>query len=140
MKINPRDNYHGLGKELYIKAIDSLDNPRVILKNNNNNNYLVVTVIKDKNGNSIVTPIEIETQTSVNKVMIDINRIKSVYGYERKNNIDLNDYIKYNLKNKNFTKIYEQKKERGTGFSTVASSSANNVSQSNNNVKSNTSC
>ncbi len=139
LKINPRDNYHGLGKELYIKAIDSLDNPRVILKNNNNNNYLVVTVIKDKNGNSIVTPIEIETQTSVNKVMIDINRIKSVYGYERKNNIDLNDYIKYNLKNKNFTKIYEQKKERGTGFSTVASSSANNVSQSNNNVKSNTS-
>lgn len=139
LKINPRDNYHGLGKELYIKAIDSLDNPRVILKNNNNNNYLVVTVIKDKNGNSIVTPIEIETQTSVNKVMIDINRIKSVYGYERKNNIDLNDYIKYNLKNKNFTKIYEQKKERGTGFSTVASSSANNVSQSNSNVKSNTS-
>lgn len=50
---------------------------------------------------------------------IDINRIKSVYGYKTINNINLNDYIKYNIKNNNFTKIYEQKKERGTGFSTA---------------------
>ena len=71
---------------------------------------------------------------------IDINRIKSVYGYKTINNINLNDYIKYNIKNNNFTKIYEQKKERGTGFSTAAGSFLEkNIPQSDNNVNSNTS-
>ncbi len=122
LAINSRDHYHGLGKELYIKAIDSLDNPRVIFKNNNNNEYLILTVIKDKNNNNIVVPIEIETSTKVNNIKIDINRVKTVYGYEEKNNIDLNNYIKHNIGENKFTKIYEQKKEKGTGFSTVANS------------------
>lgn len=122
LAVNSRDHYHGLGKELYIKAIDSLDNPRVIFKNNNNNEYLILTVIKDKNNNNIVVPIEIETSTKVNNIKIDINRVKTVYGYEEKNNIDLNNYIKHNIVENKFTKIYEQKKEKGTGFSTVANS------------------
>lgn len=122
LAVNSRDHYHGLGKELYIKAIDSLDNPRVIFKNNNNNEYLILTVIKDKNNNNIVVPIEIETSTKVNNIKIDINRVKTVYGYEEKNNIDLNNYIKHNIGENKFTKIYEQKKEKGTGFSTVANS------------------
>jgi len=122
LTINSRDHYHGLGKENYIKAIDSLDNPRVIFKNNNNNDYMILTIIKDNNSNNIVIPIEIETQTRVNTLKIDTNRIKTVYGYEKKNNIDLNDYIKYNIKNNVFTKIYEQKNDQGTGFSTATRS------------------
>lgn len=108
--------------EIYMKEIDSLDDPRVIFKNNNNNEYLILTVIKDKKNNNVVVPIEVETNTNVNNVKIDINRVKTVYGYEEKNNIDLNDYIKYNIKENKFTKVYEQKKEKGTGFSTVANS------------------
>lgn len=122
LAINQRDHFHGLGKEIYMKAIDSLDDPRVIFKNNNNNEYLILTVIKDKKNNNVVVPIEVETNTNVNNVKIDINRVKTVYGYEEKNNIDLNDYIKYNIKENKFTKVYEQKKEKGTGFSTVANS------------------
>lgn len=127
LSVGKRDHYHGLGKEIYIKAIDSLDNPRVIFKNNKNNEYLILTVVKDNKGNNIVVPIEIETTTNLNKVKLDINRVKTVYGYEKINNIDLNDYIKHNIKNSKMTKIYEQKKEQGTGFSTVANSFLNNI-------------
>ena len=38
LSINKSDHYHGLGKELYIKVISSLDNPRVIFRNKNKNN------------------------------------------------------------------------------------------------------
>ncbi len=135
LSIMPNDHYHGLGKDLYIKAIDSLDQPRVIFKRNNSNNYLILTTIKDGNSNNIVVPIEIETTTNINNVKIDTNRIKTVYGYDIKNP-DLNSYIKHNLNNNEFIKIYEQKKERGTGNSSVASSFLdNNITQPDNNVK-----
>lgn len=135
LSVMPKDHYHGLGKDLYIKAIDSLDNPKVIFKRNNGNNYVILTAIKDNNNNNIIVPIEIETTTNVNNIKIDTNRVKTVYGYDIKNP-NLNDYIKHNLNNNEFIKIYEQKKERGTGNSTVASSSyGNNITQSNDNVK-----
>ena len=132
LSVMPNDNYHGLGKDLYLKTIDSLDNPRVIFKNKNNKDYLILTTLKDNSNNNIVVPIEIETSTYANRVKIDTNRIKSVYG--RKN---LNTYIKNNINQKELIKIYEQKKEQGTGTIPAASSfSDNNIPQSNNNVKS----
>lgn len=135
LSINKNDHYHGLGKELYIKAIDSLDNPRVIFKRNNSNNYLILTTLKDNNGNNIVVPIEVETSTSVNNITIDVNRLKSVYGYERVNP-NLDKYIKDNIKSSEFTKIYEQKKKPSTGKIPQSTSTANNIPQSGNNVNS----
>lgn len=104
-----RNHYHGLGKELYIKIINSLDIPRVIFKNKNNKDYLILTTVKDNNNSNIIVPIEIETITKINIFNIDINRIKTVYGYDRKDP-DLNKYIKNNIKLGRFTKIYEQKR------------------------------
>ena len=40
--------------------------------------------------------------------MIDINRIKTIYGYNR-TQPNLNKYIKDNLSSKKLEKIYEQK-------------------------------
>ncbi len=121
LSVKPNDHYHGLGKDIFIKVIDSLDNPRVIFKRNNSNDYLVLTTIKDNNNNNIVAAIEIETTTDINRIKIDTNRIKSIYGYDIKKP-NLNDYIRYSLKKQEFTKIYEQKKERGTGNGTAAGS------------------
>ena len=104
-----RNHYHGLGKELYIKIINSLDSPRVIFKNKNNKDYLILTTVKDNNNSNIIVPIEIETITKINIFNIDINRIKTVYGYDRQDP-DLNKYIKNNIKLGRFTKIYEQKR------------------------------
>lgn len=106
---NIRNHYHGLGKELYIKIINSLDSPRVIFNNKNNKDYLILTTVKDNNNSNIIVPIEIETITKINIFNIDINRIKTVYGYDRKDP-DLNKYIKNNIKLGRFTKIYEQKR------------------------------
>ena len=102
-----RNHYHGLGKELYIKIINSLDSPRVIFKNKNNKDYLILTTVKDKNNNNIIVPIELETVTDINKLRIYTNRIKSVYG-----KTNLNNYIKKNINQNEFVKIYEQKKNK----------------------------
>ena len=67
------------------------------------------------------------------KVSIDVNPVKSIYGYDRKNP-NLNQYIKYNIKNKSLTKIYEQKKQ-STNIASQSAFSINNISQSNNCVK-----
>ena len=136
LSVSSKDHYHGLGKETYIEAIDSLDNPRVVFKNKNNKDYLILTIVKDKNNNNIIVPIEIETDTTVNRLSIDINRIKSVYGYNRVDP-DLNQYIKYNIKNNSLTKIYEQKKQ-STNITSQSTFSVNNISDSNQNVKSDT--
>lgn len=135
-KIGSRDHYHGLGKEIYIKAIDSLDNPRVVFKNNNTNDYLIITTQKDNMENTIIVPVEIETTTNSNNVSIDINRVKTVYGFNKDvKDIDLNEYIKQNINDNIFTKIYEQKKEQGTGFTAAASSYNNILPRTEENVK-----
>ena len=92
-------NYHGLGKDLLIKAIDNLDSPKEIYKTNDNN-YLIITEFKDNNNREIVVPIQINGKGRYNDVFIDENQIKSVYGRNR-----LSNYIK----NNNFEKIYTKK-------------------------------
>lgn len=113
-------NYHGLGKELLIKAIDNLDSPQAIYKTSENN-YLVVTEFKDNNGKEIIVPIQINGNGRYNDVFIDENQIKSVYG---RNNLD--NYINKN----NFEQIYKKNKEldfnEGIQYSNVANSSIDN--------------
>lgn len=113
-------NYHGLGKELLIKAIDNLDSPQAIYKTSENN-YLVVTEFKDNNGKEIIVPIQINGNGRYNDVFIDENQIKSVYG---RNNLD--NYINKN----NFEQIYKKNKEldfnEGIQYSNVANSSIEN--------------
>ncbi|HJJ08438.1 MAG TPA: hypothetical protein OIM65_03920 [Bacilli bacterium] len=107
LSVRKNDHYYGLGKKLYIKVINSLDNPRVIFKNKTNKDYLILTTLKDKNNNNIIVPIELETVTDINKLRIYTNRIKSVYG-----KTNLNNYIKKNINQNEFVKIYEQKKNK----------------------------
>ena len=81
--------------------------------------------------NDIVVPLEVETTTVSNNTKISVNRIKSVYGFDNTRWYNLNDYINKKLEDNKFIKIYE-KKEQGTGFSTVASSFSNtNISELN---------
>ena len=113
-------NYHGLGKDLLIKAIDNLDNPKAIYKSNNNN-YIIVTEFKDQNGNDIIVPVQINGKGRYNDLYIDENQIKSAYG---KNN--LNNYIKKNEFKEIYKKIEETDFNEGIQYSNVADSSTNN--------------
>ncbi len=131
LSVMSKDHYHGLGKDVFVKVIDSLDNPRIIFKNKHSNNYLIISTIKDAKGNNIIVPIEIETSTNVNNIKLDVNRIMSIYGKE-----NLNTYIKNNINQNVLEKIYEQKKERGTGLIPAASSfTDNSILQAKDNVK-----
>lgn len=126
-------NYHGLGKDLLIKAIDNLDSPQAIYKTSENN-YLVVTEFKDNNGKEIVIPIQINGNGRYNNVFIDENQIKSVYG---RNN--LNNYINKN----NFEQIYKKNEEldfnEGIQYSNVANSSIkDSITPQNENVNTTT--
>ena len=121
LKIRYNDHYHGLGKDIFLKVLDSLDSPRVIFKCKNKNDYIILTNIKDLNKDNIIVPIEINSKTRMDNLSLTINRIKTIYGYD-KNIKDLNLYIKSNIKNNNFSKIYEQKKEQGVRFTNTASS------------------
>lgn len=94
---------------------------------------MILTIVKDKIGNNIVVPIEIETKTDINKISMEINRIKSVYGYDRKKP-DLNKYIKDNLNSKTMIKIYEQKKQ-STNITSQSTFDTKSISHFNTNVK-----
>ena len=89
----------------------------------------MLTSLKNNNNENIVVPIEIEADMHLGKNLIKINRVKTVFGYEISNVRDLNDFIKYNIENNIFEKVYESKKELSTGFSTVVNS--NNIRSQN---------
>lgn len=126
------DNYHGLGKDVYMDAINALDVPRAVFKKNNgSNDFLVLTAVKDSNGNTVIVPIEIETSTVANYMKIDTNRVKSVFGYDSDFGRTLDKYIKDNLKSDTFTKI-----ELGKRLTDIASSNGS-VSQNGSNVNAN---
>ena len=133
-------HYHGLGVNIYLQAIDSLDNPVAIYQYTNKgkyntDNYVVLTSVTDSNGNSIIVPIEINKRGQYNSVEIDINRIKTVYGRETQN------YFDNKVANNELKEIYSQKRSAipSVQFGSHSTSSANNIPQSTQNVNSDTS-
>ncbi len=92
-------NYHGLGKELLINAIDNMDSPLEVYKKDDNN-FIIVTELVDNDGNSIIVPVRINGKGTYNNVFIDENHITSVYG--KKN---LQNY----LSNNSFEKVDTEK-------------------------------
>lgn len=122
LKINDKINYHGLGKDLLVKAVDSLDAPLEIYKKSEDD-FIIVTELQDGNGNTIIAPIRINGKGSYNNVYLDENHILSVYG--KKN---LENYLERN----NFEKIYVKKEttlnERGQSPN-ISDSFVNSISQ-----------
>lgn len=83
-------NYHGLGKNLLIKVINNMDYPLGIYKKGDNN-YIIITGVKNKDGDNIIVSVKIDAKGIYNNVYIDENQITSVY--MKKN---LENYIKNN--------------------------------------------
>lgn len=82
-----RIHYHGLGKDLFLQAVDAMDGPIEVFqwrKNPYNHygpkDYLVITQVTDQNGNRVVVPIVINSTANANNAYIDVNEIKSIYG------------------------------------------------------------
>ena len=96
LPIGKKEHYHGLGKDILIKVINSLDKPLEIYKQSDKR-YLIITEIIDNKNNKIVVPIQINAKGIYNNVFIKENQITTVYGHEY-----LEEYLNYN----NYERIY----------------------------------
>lgn len=92
-------NYHGIGKELFLKIIYNLDNANAVYKKDDKN-YIIVTDFKDSRNREIIVPIQVNGKGLYNNKYIEENQIKSIYG---RNN--LKKYLKINK----FEQIYKKK-------------------------------
>jgi len=137
LRVNAGINYHGLGKSLFMQVIDSLDNPQRVYRGTKNadnssrgeNYFLIISTVKDKDGNQINVPVYIEQTGIYNNVFIDTNKIATVFG---KTNI--NDYINREIKKGNLSQIKRKSSLSIKGLSPIESAldkttSTNNVSQ-----------
>ena len=83
-------NYHGLGKEKLLKVLEELDYPKELYRMSEDN-YLLVTRLKDNEGNRIIVLIQANAKGTYNNIYICENQIKSIYGKR-----NLNGYISKN--------------------------------------------
>lgn len=101
-------NYHGLGEEVFKKVIDSLDDisvgyrgtPKANDPSRRENSFLLISTVKDGDGNTIVVPVYINEMGDYNRVFMQTNKIASVYGKS-----GLSEYIKREVANGNLVRI-----------------------------------
>lgn len=123
LRVNAGINYHGLGKSLFMQVVDSLDNPQRVYRGTKNadnssrreNYFLIISTVKDKDGNPINIPVYIEQQGRYNNVAIDTNKIATVYGKE-----NINNYINKELRKGNIVKI-NKSSDKSNGLSPIDS-------------------
>ena len=108
LKVNKYINYHGLGKELFLKIIGGLDDVTLAYRGTKNasdparheNYFLLISQYKDANGNTVNIPVYINEKGQHNEVFIDTNKIATVFGRE-----DMNRYIDRELRTGNLVRI-----------------------------------
>ena len=108
-------NYHGLTKNTFIKAIDSMDDPIAIIKSKGargRRNWIVITDVVDQNNKHIIVPFAINQRQGRSG---RINRVKSIYGkinlqnFFKETLLEDVDKIVYITPNKNKHKILSTK-------------------------------
>ena len=108
LKTGDTINYHGLGKDLFLKIIDGLDNVTLAYRGTKNaenparreNYFLLISQYKDSQGNTINVPVYINEKGQYNRVFLDTNKIATVFG---RNNF--NEYINKEIQKGNLVRI-----------------------------------
>ena len=109
LEIDPEKiHYHGLGKTRFLNIIRGLDNVNQAYRGTKNaanssrreNYFLLISTLKDAEGNVINVPVYINEQGRYNQVSIDTNKIGTVFGREQ-----LQRYIQKEIKNGNLVRI-----------------------------------
>lgn len=84
-KYEKKRNYHGLGKDAFLKVREQIDNPAMIIKStkaDNNADVVIVTNIKDKNGNVVIAAIKPSGSGRIASAKKIVNIVLSAYGKE----------------------------------------------------------
>ena len=109
LKIDPeRIHYHGLGKTLFLDIIRGLDNVNQAYRGTKNaadssrreNYFLLISTLKDAEGNVINVPVYINEHGQWHNVEIKTNKIGTVFGRDQ-----LQKYIQKEIKNGNLVRI-----------------------------------
>ena len=143
LKVDGKIHYHGLGDELFLKVIDKLDDITEAYRGTKNaekperreDYFLLISKLKDKDGNTINVPIYINTKAKQNNVFIDVNKVSTVFGRE-----GIRAYIGEQLNKGNLIKIKKRSPQAsewtpllGADYGMDASS-ANRIAESSENV------
>ncbi|MEG1754160.1 MAG: hypothetical protein RR234_09630, partial [Christensenella sp.] len=128
-------SWHGLGKDLFMRVIDSLDNPIAVYRgtetasdtSRRSNYFLIITALTDAkdgttNGNKINVPIYVEQKAFYNDVVIDANKIATAFGRP-----DMQKYIDRMVANKELVRV-KRKSEVTSGWEQSPASSNNTFS------------
>lgn len=108
LPIDDEHNYHGLGKQLFLDVIESLDNVTLAYRGTKNaenskrreNYFLLITQLNDNDGNKIIVPVEISRGGQFNQVYTPNNRVKTVFG-----KTDYRNYIDEQIRKGNLVRI-----------------------------------
>ena len=108
LKVDKNINYHGLGKDLFLKIIDGLDDVQYAYRGTKNadnpsrreNYFLLISQYKDGDGNTINVPVFINEQGQYNRVFIETNKIATVFGRN-----DMLAYLQREVEKGNLVKI-----------------------------------
>ena len=107
LKVDQHIHYHGLGKELFLKIIDGLDDVTLAYRGTKNaddparrENYFLLISQYKANGNTVNVPVYINEKGQYNQVFIDTNKIATVFG---RNNFS--SYINREIQKGNLVRI-----------------------------------
>ena len=117
-------HFHGLGLKMYLKIIESMDNPLGIYQYTNkgkyNENNFIILTSTQINGKKAIVPIEINNNPGqYNNIKIDFNKIKTAYFK------DNNNYIQKLLDEGKIKEIFTGSDSQQTSLSN------DNISQTN---------
>lgn len=108
LKVDEHTHYHGLGKDLFLKIIDGLDDVNLAYRGTKNANdpsrrenyFLLISQYKDAKGNIVNVPVYIDEKGQYNRVFIDTNKIATVFGRD-----NFFAYIQKEIKKGNLVRI-----------------------------------
>ena len=109
LTIDDDTHYHGLGKELFLKVIDELDEVTVAYRGTKNAKdparrlnyfFLLVSKHKDKDENIINVAVHINKTGQYNRVFFDANKLATVFGREK-----FYSYVRRHVEEGDLTKI-----------------------------------
>ena len=146
LKVDEHTHYHGLGKTLFLKIIDGLNDVKLAYRGTKNasnpsrreNYFLLISQYKDANGNTVNVPVYIDEKGQYNRVFIDTNKIATVFGRD-----NFSSYIQKEIEKGNLVRIKNKSTQASELTALIADSYSknaftdNNIPQSDNVVKNN---
>ena len=124
LSVNSSKHYHGLGKELFVKVINELDEVTQAYRGTKNadnperreNYFLLISQQKDAKGDVINVPVYVNEKGVYNRVFVDTNKVATVFGRE-----EFSEYIKRELAKGNLVRIKKRSTQASESMSPIDS-------------------